>query len=171
MEKNSKEISKEEISNWLLMNVYIIVIPPFAKMIVTFIIGYKVDIQAIFTDYSLVVFAIIFNLVSLIYEKTQKLLLRESEKVELGVYNKWLLLCATVCGSIYLFSVTYKILSGFILSLIVTGIVVYCIRVAKNILFIVEKYSQENSSVSPMTNGQTTEENAVNKPLEECQKE
>lgn len=69
MDKLDKANSNAEISNWFWVNIYFIIIPPIAKALITWIIGYGIDIKAIFTDYTLVVFAIFFNVISLIYEK------------------------------------------------------------------------------------------------------
>lgn len=169
MGKIDKEISEAEISNWFLMNVYIIVIPPIAKAVVTFIIGYGIDFKAIFTDYSLMVFAIIFNVVSLIYDKTEELLLGENEKLKLRMKNKYLYLYAAGCAAIYLFSVTYGILPSIIFGAGVTGIFVYCIKIAKNIWIIFKRGSQGTNSVSQEASEQSIEE-VINEPPEECQK-
>lgn len=199
MDKINREISKADISNWFLMNIYIIIIPPIAKAIITLIIGYGVDIKAIFTDYSLMVFAIIFNIVSLIYEKTRELLLDDNEKKELEVQNKWLYLGAALCGGMYLFSVTYGIVASIIFGFFVTGISVYCVKIAKNIWNIIKKYSERADPITQEDNKQITEiakniwniikkysektdsitqedngqiiEEAVNEPPEKCQKE
>lgn len=166
MDKNNKKNSNAKISDWFLMNINIIVIPPIAKTFVTLIIGYGIDFKAIFTDYSLVVFAIIFNVVSLIYEKTEELLLSENEKRNFSVKSKYLLLGAAGCAAVYLFSVTYSVLPSIIFGGGVTGIFIYCIKIAKNVWYIIIKKTQETNPMLQEDNEESIEE-GINKPPEE----
>lgn len=106
---------------------------------------------------------------SLIYEKTEELLLGENEKMKFSVKNKYLLLGAAGCSAIYLFSVTYGILPSIIFGVGVTGILIYCIKIARNIWHIIIKKSQRSNSVLQEANEQSIEE-VINKPPEECKK-
>lgn len=51
-----------EVLFWLLMNVFIIVVPPAATVFIKLIIEDPIEITTIIADYSLISFSIAFNL-------------------------------------------------------------------------------------------------------------
>lgn len=95
-----------EVLLWLLMNVFIIVVPPAVTVFIKFIIEEPIEIATIIADYSLISFSVAFNIGVFVLEQSQKV---ATAITRFKFYTVGTFLLGAICLLLYGTTVTAEI--------------------------------------------------------------